>query len=95
MQLCQYQLATTAHIFRCTSPDRCLTLQLRFFTSLLGSCRHILTGREVAIKIIDKMQLNPNSLQKLFREVRIMKFLNHPNIKDYTDTPAAAVVTAG
>uniref|UniRef100_UPI003AB0CFC2 MAP/microtubule affinity-regulating kinase 3-like n=2 Tax=Centroberyx gerrardi TaxID=166262 RepID=UPI003AB0CFC2 len=42
--------------------------------------RHILTGREVAIKIIDKTQLNPSSLQKLFREVRIMKILNHPNI---------------
>ncbi|XP_008424822.1 MAP/microtubule affinity-regulating kinase 4 isoform X4 [Poecilia reticulata] len=42
--------------------------------------RHILTGREVAIKIIDKTQLNPTSLQKLFREVRIMKTLNHPNI---------------
>ncbi|XP_035240442.1 MAP/microtubule affinity-regulating kinase 4 isoform X4 [Anguilla anguilla] len=42
--------------------------------------RHILTGREVAIKIIDKTQLNPTSLQKLFREVRIMKGLNHPNI---------------
>ncbi|XP_006808677.1 MAP/microtubule affinity-regulating kinase 4 [Neolamprologus brichardi] len=32
--------------------------------------RHILTGREVAIKIIDKTQLNPTSLQKV----------NHPNI---------------
>lgn len=42
--------------------------------------RHILTGREVAIKIIDKTQLNPTSLQKLFREVRIMKCLNHSNI---------------
>ncbi|XP_069028703.1 LOW QUALITY PROTEIN: MAP/microtubule affinity-regulating kinase 3-like [Embiotoca jacksoni] len=42
--------------------------------------RHVLTGREVAIKIIDKTQLNPTSLQKLFREVRIMKILNHPNI---------------
>ncbi|KAL6463192.1 hypothetical protein MHYP_G00275830 [Metynnis hypsauchen] len=42
--------------------------------------RHVLTGREVAIKIIDKTQLNPTSLQKLFREVRIMKALHHPNI---------------
>ncbi|KAM4642318.1 MAP/microtubule affinity-regulating kinase 4 isoform 1-T1 [Discoglossus pictus] len=42
--------------------------------------RHVLTGREVAIKIIDKTQLNPSSLQKLFREVRIMKGLCHPNI---------------
>lgn len=42
--------------------------------------RHVLTGREVAVKIIDKTQLNPTSLQKLFREVRIMKILNHPSI---------------
>ncbi|KAM9363290.1 serine/threonine-protein kinase MARK1 [Symphorus nematophorus] len=42
--------------------------------------RHTLTGREVAIKIIDKTQLNPTSLQKLFREVSVMKILNHPNI---------------
>uniref|UniRef100_A0A674CFA3 non-specific serine/threonine protein kinase n=1 Tax=Salmo trutta TaxID=8032 RepID=A0A674CFA3_SALTR len=34
--------------------------------------RHILTGREVAIKIIDKTQLNPNSLQK----VRILPVTN-------------------
>lgn len=43
----------------------------------------------MAIKIIDKTQLNPGSLQKLFREVRIMKMLDHPNIgmellDDYT-----------
>ncbi|XP_078466363.1 MAP/microtubule affinity-regulating kinase 3-like isoform X5 [Lampetra planeri] len=42
--------------------------------------KHTLTGQEVAVKIIDKTQLNTSSLQKLFREVRIMKVLNHPNI---------------
>uniref|UniRef100_A0A3B5QY19 MAP/microtubule affinity-regulating kinase 3 n=1 Tax=Xiphophorus maculatus TaxID=8083 RepID=A0A3B5QY19_XIPMA len=42
--------------------------------------RHVLTSKEVAVKIIDKTQLNSSSLQKLFREVRIMKMLNHPNI---------------
>ncbi|KAK6632123.1 Map microtubule affinity-regulating kinase [Polyplax serrata] len=42
--------------------------------------KHVPTGKEVAIKIIDKTQLNPVSLQKLFREVRIMKMLDHPNI---------------
>jgi MAP/microtubule affinity-regulating kinase len=31
--------------------------------------KHVPTGKEVAIKIIDKTQLNPTSLQKLFREV--------------------------
>lgn len=35
------------------------------------------TGKEVAIKIIDKTQLNPGSLQKLFREVRINNQLLH------------------
>ncbi|XP_001359986.3 serine/threonine-protein kinase MARK2 [Drosophila pseudoobscura] len=41
---------------------------------------HIPTGREVAIKVIDKTQLNTSARQKLYREVRIMKLLNHPNI---------------
>lgn len=36
--------------------------------------------KEVAIKIIDKTALNPSSLKKLFREVTIMKMLDHPNI---------------
>lgn len=31
--------------------------------------KHLPTGRDVAIKIIDKTQLNPTSLQKLYREV--------------------------
>ncbi|KAL3101328.1 hypothetical protein niasHT_028084 [Heterodera trifolii] len=42
--------------------------------------KHVPTGVEVAIKIIDKTALNQSSLQKLFREVRIMKQLDHPNI---------------
>ncbi|CAL8080423.1 unnamed protein product [Calicophoron daubneyi] len=41
---------------------------------------HVITGKEVAIKIIDKTQLSPSSRQKLFREVRLMKLLDHPNI---------------
>ena len=41
---------------------------------------HTPTGREVAIKIIEKSALNPSTLAKVFREVKIMKTLNHPNI---------------
>ncbi|XP_043065032.1 MAP/microtubule affinity-regulating kinase 3-like [Drosophila ficusphila] len=41
---------------------------------------HVPTGREVAIKVIDKTQLNTSARQKLYREVKIMKQLNHPNI---------------
>lgn len=42
--------------------------------------QHVSTGREVAVKVIDKTQLNQASLKKLFREVKVMKMLNHPNI---------------
>ena len=42
--------------------------------------RHAPTGLEVAIKIIDKSQLDEKKLSKLYREVRIMKLLRHPHI---------------
>ncbi|XP_041565551.1 MAP/microtubule affinity-regulating kinase 3-like [Drosophila elegans] len=41
---------------------------------------HVPTGREVAIKVIDKTQLNTGNMERLYREVEIMKLLNHPNI---------------
>ena len=42
--------------------------------------KHKLTSLEVAIKMIDKTQLDEKKLGKLYREVRIMKMLHHPNI---------------
>jgi len=42
--------------------------------------KHIPTGREVAIKVIDKGALTQTTLNKVFREVKIMKSLQHPNI---------------
>ncbi|KAJ3178076.1 Map microtubule affinity-regulating kinase [Geranomyces variabilis] len=42
--------------------------------------KHKLTGVEVAVKIIDKTTLDEKKLSKLYREVRIMKLLHHPNI---------------
>lgn len=35
---------------------------------------------QVAIKIIDKTQLNEDNLKKIFREIQIMSKLNHPHI---------------
>jgi serine/threonine protein kinase len=35
---------------------------------------------QVAIKIIDKSQLDAGNLQKVYREVDIMKRLDHPHI---------------
>jgi len=42
--------------------------------------RHVLTGSRVAVKIIVKSKLDEETLKKVYREVRIMKELNHPNI---------------
>ncbi|KAA3680471.1 MAP/microtubule affinity-regulating kinase [Paragonimus westermani] len=41
---------------------------------------HMTTGREVAIKMIDKTTLNENCRIKLSREIRVLKSLIHPNI---------------
>lgn len=35
---------------------------------------------QVAIKIIDKTQLDAVNLEKIYREVQIMKMLDHPHI---------------
>ncbi|XP_062383577.1 putative serine/threonine-protein kinase SIK1B [Sardina pilchardus] len=42
--------------------------------------RHKVTKTQVAIKIIDKTRLNSSDLEKINREVQIMKLLNHPHI---------------
>lgn len=38
------------------------------------------SGLQVAIKIVDKTQLDDENLKKIFREVQIMKMLKHPHI---------------
>nr|XP_057938807.1 serine/threonine-protein kinase SIK1 [Doryrhamphus excisus]XP_057938808.1 serine/threonine-protein kinase SIK1 [Doryrhamphus excisus] len=42
--------------------------------------KHKVTKTQVAIKIIDKTRLNSSNLEKIYREVQIMKLLNHPHI---------------
>ncbi|KAM9208913.1 serine/threonine-protein kinase MARK2-like [Dugong dugon] len=41
--------------------------------------QHIITGKEVAIKIVDKIQQS-SYLNRLYREIKIMKNLHHPNV---------------
>jgi serine/threonine-protein kinase SIK3 len=41
---------------------------------------HTPTTSQVAVKMIDKSQLDEENLRKVFREVEIMKHLDHPNI---------------
>lgn len=42
--------------------------------------KHRITKTEVAIKIVDKSQLDEGNLRKLYREVQILKMLRHDNI---------------
>lgn len=42
--------------------------------------KHRITKTEVAIKIIDKTQLDEANLKKVYREVQIMKLINHNHI---------------
>ena len=51
--------------------------------SVPSSDEALMLGNEtlqVAIKIIDKGQLDEENLQKIFREIQIMKLLRHPHI---------------
>lgn len=48
--------------------------------------------QQVAIKIIDKTQLDAVNLEKIYREVQIMKMLDHPHIiKLYQVMPVQAI----
>ncbi|KAJ3227058.1 Serine/threonine-protein kinase par-1 [Clydaea vesicula] len=51
---------------------------------------HVLTNEKVAVKIIDKSKLDKKTAKTIFREVKIMKLLNHPHIVklyEVIDTP--------
>ena len=43
-------------------------------------CVHVCACVQVAIKIIDKTRLDDDNLRKVYREVQILKLLDHPNI---------------
>uniref|UniRef100_A0A8C9MYC9 non-specific serine/threonine protein kinase n=1 Tax=Serinus canaria TaxID=9135 RepID=A0A8C9MYC9_SERCA len=54
---------------------------LEFYISLGVKERQGIVGpQSVAIKIIDKSQLDAVNLEKIYREVQIMKMLDHPHI---------------
>ncbi|KAL0271505.1 UNVERIFIED_CONTAM: hypothetical protein PYX00_008580 [Menopon gallinae] len=42
--------------------------------------RHVFTGEKVAVKVIDKTKLDDVSKAHLFKEVRCMKLVQHPNV---------------
>lgn len=48
--------------------------------AVVKMARHRITKSRVAIKIIDKSHLDESNLEKVNREVQIMKLLNHPHL---------------
>ncbi|VDN03899.1 unnamed protein product [Thelazia callipaeda] len=48
--------------------------------ALVKLARHRITKTEVAIKIVDKGRLNDANLDKVYREIEVLKKLNHPYI---------------
>jgi serine/threonine protein kinase len=48
--------------------------------AIVKLARHRITKTEVAIKIIDKRRLDPDSLTKVYREIQVLKRVKHPSI---------------
>jgi len=48
--------------------------------AIVKLARHRITRTEVAIKIIDKSKLDKVNLEKVYREVQVLKLLDHPHI---------------
>lgn len=51
-----------------------------FLWTALVSCLLVFLPNQVAVKIIDKSQLDQDNLKKIFREVQVMKMLDHSHI---------------
>ncbi|EUB58207.1 BR serine/threonine-protein kinase [Echinococcus granulosus] len=41
---------------------------------------HCISGRKVAVKIVNREKLSDNVLQKVEREIAIMKLIEHPHV---------------
>ncbi|KAG5456694.1 MAG: kinase-like domain-containing protein, partial [Olpidium bornovanus] len=53
---------------------------------------HLITGQQVAVKVVEKSHLKYDAAERLVREVLVLKLLEHPNINrllEVVDTPAA------
>lgn len=48
--------------------------------AVVKTARHVFTGEQVAVKVIDKTKLDEISREHLMKEVRCMKLVQHPNV---------------
>ncbi|VDK84235.1 unnamed protein product [Litomosoides sigmodontis] len=53
---------------------------MRVRPCLVKTGTHCITGRKVAVKIVNKEKLSESVLQKVEREIAIMKLIEHPNV---------------
>ncbi|XP_069328180.1 MAP/microtubule affinity-regulating kinase 4-like [Eulemur rufifrons] len=87
---CRDGLTFTSHTRGCHGSEQpvCAVVGNYRFLGSLGEgaystvklARHVLTAREVAIKILDKTKCNLATLQMINREIKIMTMLHHPHI---------------
>ncbi|XP_069332366.1 MAP/microtubule affinity-regulating kinase 3-like isoform X4 [Eulemur rufifrons] len=87
---CRDGLTFTSHTRGCHGSEQpvCAVVGNYRFLGSLGEgaystvklARHVLTAREVAIKILDKTKCNLATLQMIDQEIKIMTMLHHPHI---------------
>jgi len=53
---------------------------LLYFLGLVKVGTHVVQNKKVAIKIINKEKLSESVLQKVEREIAIMKLIEHPHV---------------
>lgn len=51
-----------------------------YFLGLVKVGTHVVQNKKVAIKIINKEKLSESVLQKVEREIAIMKLIEHPHV---------------
>ncbi|CAK5093205.1 unnamed protein product [Meloidogyne enterolobii] len=54
-------------------------------TGLVKTGTHCVTGKKIAVKIVNKEKLNESVLQKVEREIAIMRLIEHPHILQLYD----------
>ncbi|XP_076313286.1 serine/threonine-protein kinase BRSK2-like isoform X5 [Tachypleus tridentatus] len=72
--------ATESHHFQYVGPYRLEKTLGKGQTGLVKLGVHCVTGKKVAVKIINREKLSESVLQKVEREIAIMKLIEHPHV---------------
>uniref|UniRef100_A0A915EEP6 non-specific serine/threonine protein kinase n=1 Tax=Ditylenchus dipsaci TaxID=166011 RepID=A0A915EEP6_9BILA len=73
-------VAPTVHQIQYCGPYKLEKTLGKGQTGLVKTGTHCVTGRKVAVKIVNKEKLNESVLQKVEREIAIMKLIEHPHV---------------